>query len=100
MKEEKDSKRVSVNVGFIIISIVLVLILIADIIIIINNKRNDERLEQITQNIITQNKEKTESTNITDEVTEYNENSTVETNENTNESIEENVIEEAEKIEE
>lgn len=65
--EEKNTKKISMNIGIIIISFVLILILIADIMIIITNKRNDEKLDKMTQNIITRNNELVGENEITDE---------------------------------
>ena len=55
------------NIGIIIISFVLILILIADIMIILTNKRNDEKLDEMTQNIITRNNELVGENETTDE---------------------------------
>lgn len=65
--EEKNTKKISMNIGIIIISFVLILILIADIMIIITNKRNDEKLDEMTQNIITRNNELVGENETTDE---------------------------------
>lgn len=65
--EEKNTKKISMNIGIIIISFVLILILIADIMIIITNKRNDEKLDKMTQNIITRNNELVGENETTDE---------------------------------
>ena len=90
MKEEKNTKKISVDISIVVISIVLILILIADIIILITNKRNDERLEQITQNIIMQRDEV--ETTIQNNNSNTAENETVE-----NEVSEENLIVDEEK---
>lgn len=65
--EERNTKKISMNIGIIIISFVLILILIADIMIIITNKRNDEKLDEMTQNIITRNNELVGENETTDE---------------------------------
>lgn len=65
--EEKNTKKISMNIGIIIISFVLILILIADIMIILTNKRNDEKLDEMTQNIITRNNELVGENETTDE---------------------------------
>ena len=64
--------------------------------IIITNKRNDEKIDQMTQNIITKNnelveeeKEETKETNVVDETIETEENIS---NNNEVESKEENVV--------
>ena len=90
MKEEKNTKKISVDISIVVISIVLILILIADIIILITNKRNDERLEQITQNIIMQRDEV--DTTVQNNNSNTTENETVE-----NEVSEENLIVDEEK---
>ena len=94
--EDKNTKKISINLGIIVISVVLILILIADIMIIITNKRNDEKIDQMTQNIITKNnelveeeKEETKETNEADETDETEENIS---NNNEVESKEENVV--------
>ena len=94
--EDKNTKKISINLGIIVISVVLILILIADIMIIITNKRNDEKIDQMTQNIITKNnelveeeKEETKETNVADETIETEGNIS---NNNEVESKEENVV--------
>ena len=57
MSENRSSKKANINIGIIIISIVLILILIGDILILITHKKNEKRLDQIEQNIITRNNE-------------------------------------------
>lgn len=90
MKEEKNTKKISVDISIVVISIVLILILIADIIILITNKRNDERLEQITQNIIMQRDE-------VDTTVQNNNSNTAENETVENEVSEENLIVDEEK---
>lgn len=90
--KEKNTKKVSINLGIIIISFVLILILIADVMIIITNKRNDEKLDKMTQNIITRNNELVGENATKEEIVEeesYDE-------ENTENNIDENKIEDTE----
>lgn len=69
MSENRSGKKVNINIGIIIISIVLILILIGDILILATHKKNEERLDQIENNIITRNNElKSQTNESTDEV--------------------------------
>ena len=51
MKNETEGKN-NINIGIILIFAVLILLLIGNILILISNKKNDEKLDIITNNIM------------------------------------------------
>lgn len=58
MKNEQESEsKNNINIGIILILTVLILLLIGNILILISNKKNDEKLDMITNNIMQNNEE-------------------------------------------
>jgi len=58
MKNETEGKN-NINIGIILIFAVLILLLIGNILILISNKKNDEKLDIITNNIMQNSDENT-----------------------------------------
>ncbi len=58
MKNETEGKN-NINIGIILIFAVLILLLIGNILILISNKKNDEKLDMITNNIMQNSDENT-----------------------------------------
>lgn len=60
MKNEQESEsKNNINIGIILILTVLILLLIGNILILISNKKNDEKLDMITNNIMQNSDENT-----------------------------------------
>lgn len=62
-KEKENKNKNNMNMGIILILAVLILILIGDIVILISNKKNDEKLDMITNNIMQNSEENNNITN-------------------------------------